>query len=203
ESLLVNRGKGCVAMLPLRGVRDVPALTKEIEGVRDTAAVVLDVKRAADELYEAYLREVVRNALIGAAAIVALLFLALRSPRRVIDVIVPLAAAVALTASAILLSGSRLSIFHVVGLLLVVAVGSNYSLFFDRETPDSHDRERIIVSVLFANIATVIGFGLLSFSHVPILHAIGSTVGIGAILSLVFAAIFITNTTRHPTAKVH
>ncbi|HEV7392813.1 MAG TPA: MMPL family transporter, partial [Burkholderiales bacterium] len=203
DSLLMSRGKGWVAMLPLRGVRDVPALTKEMEAVPNGSALVLDVKRAADELYEAYLREVVRNALLGAAAILALLFLALRSPRRVIDVIVPLAAAVALTASAILLSGSRLSIFHVVGLLLVVAVGSNYSLFFDRETPDSHERERIIVSVLFANIATVIGFGLLSFSHVPILHAIGSTVGIGAILSLVFAAIFIANTTRHPTAKVH
>jgi predicted exporter len=85
--------------------------------------------------------------------------------------------------------------------LLVVAVGSNYSLFFDRQTPDSHDRERTIVSVLFANVATVIGFGLLSFSQVPILHAIGSTVGLGAVLSLVFAAIFIAHTASGATAK--
>jgi predicted exporter len=200
-SLLMNRGTGWVAMLPLRGVRDVPTLTREIGAARDTTVVVLDVKRAADELYEAYLREVVRNALLGAAAIVALLFLALRSTGRVIDVTLPLAAAVAFTASAILLSGSKLSIFHVVGLLLVVAVGSNYSLFFDRQTPDSHDRERTIVSVLFANVATVIGFGLLSFSQVPILHAIGSTVGLGAVLSLVFAAIFIAHTASGATAK--
>jgi predicted exporter len=200
-SLLMTRGTGWVAMLPLRGVRDVPALTREIGAARDTTVVVLDVKRAADELYEAYLREVVRNALLGAAAIVALLFLALRSTRRVVDVTLPLAAAVAFTASAILLSGSRLSIFHVVGLLLVVAVGSNYSLFFDRQTPDSHDRERTIVSVLFANVATVIGFGLLSFSQVPILHAIGSTVGLGAVLSLVFAAIFIAHSASGATAK--
>ena len=37
----------------------------------------------------------------------------------------------------------------------------------------------------------MIGFGVLSFSKVPVLHAIGLTVGLGAILCLVFAAILI------------
>ena len=70
------------------------------------------------------------------------------------------------------------------------------------QTPDGHDRARTIVSVLFANVATVIGFGLLSFSQVPILRAIGSTVGLGAVLSLVFAAIFIAHTAPVPVAKL-
>ena len=48
-----------------------------------------------------------------------------------------------------------------------------------------------MVSLLFANVTTMIGFGLLAFSKVPVLHAIGSTVGIGAILSLAFSAILI------------
>ena len=34
--------------------------------------------------------------------------------------------------------------------------------------------------------------GVLAFSKVPVLNAIGSSVGIGAILSLVFSAILIT-----------
>jgi predicted exporter len=46
------------------------------------------------------------------------------------------------------------------------------------------------VSLLLANVSTVIGFGMLSLSSVPVLHAIGTTVGIGAVLSLVFAAVF-------------
>jgi predicted exporter len=167
---------------------------REIAAVPDAGAIVLDLKSASDELYQAYRREALRNALLGAAAIVVLLLIALRSPRRVIDVITPLVAAVAVTASIIVLSGSKLSIFHLVGLLLVVAVGSNYSLFFDRQVASFEDRERTVVSLLFANVATVIGFGLLSFSQVPILHAIGFTVGVGAVLSLVFAAIFISRT---------
>jgi predicted exporter len=89
-----------------------------------------------------------------------------------------------------LLSGARLSIFHLVGLLLVVAVGSNYSLFFDRETATLLDRGRTLVSLLFANASTVIGFGILSLSSTPVLSAIGSTVALGAVLSLGFSAAF-------------
>jgi predicted exporter len=110
----------------------------------------------------------------------------------------PLAAAVIVTAGVLVLSGTALSIFHLIGLLLVVAVGSNYALFFDRQTASAQDRERTIVSLVFANVTTVIGFGLLAFSKVPVLNAIGSTVGIGAILSLVFSAILITR--AHDTA---
>ncbi len=100
----------------------------------------------------------------------------------------PLAAAVLVT-TAILTAGGKLTIFHLVGLLLVVAVGSNYSLFFDRQRDADSGRERTIVSLLFANISTMIGFGILAFSSVPVLHAIGFTVGVGAVLSLLFSAV--------------
>ena len=37
--------------------------------------------------------------------------------------------------------------------------------------------------------ALLIGFGLLAFSSIPVLSAIGSTVGLGATMALVFSAI--------------
>jgi predicted exporter len=190
DSLLVKRSNEWVAMLPLRGVRDAAALGREIAPHAQGESVLLDLKGAADELYRSYRREAVGHALIGAGAIVVLLLLTLRSPRRVLLVLLPLAAAVIVTTSLILAAGTRLSIFHLVGLLLVVAVGSNYSLFFDRETASLLDRGRTIVSLIFANISTVIGFGILSLSSVPVLGAIGSTVAIGAVLSLAFSAAF-------------
>jgi predicted exporter len=160
--------------------------------------VLLDLKRESDQLYQTYRREIINYSLLGAGAIALLLLLSLRSPRRVFDVLAPLAAAVIVTAGVLVLTGNQLNIFHLVGLLLVVAVGSNYALFFDRQTACAQDWERTIVSLLFANLSTVIGFGLLAFSKVPVLNAIGSTVGIGAILSLVFSAILITR--AHNTA---
>ena len=39
-----------------------------------------------------------------------------------------------------------------------------------------------------ANVTTVAGFGILSLSSIPVLHAIGSTVALGTFLSLAFAA---------------
>jgi predicted exporter len=107
----------------------------------------------------------------------------------VVDVLAPLAAAVIVTACLLTLGGRELTIFHLVGLLLVVAVGSNYSLFFDRQAPSGTDHERTIVSLLFAALTTMIGFGLLSFSSVPVLHGIGSTVALGALFALLFSAI--------------
>jgi predicted exporter len=184
DSLLVQRSSGWTAMLPLRGVTDAGAVAHAIGGT----AVLLDLKQQFDELYRGYLREAVINSLLGAEAIAELLFASLRSPRRVLDVAAPLAAAALATCGLLAVA----SIFHLVGLVLVVAVGSNYSLFFDRDAPSGQDRGRTIVSLLFAAATTVTGFGVLAFSKIPVLSAIGSTVGMGAAMALVFSAIMTT-----------
>ena len=191
DSLLVKRSDGWAAMLPLRGVTDADAVSREIARLQEPTVVLLDLKRDAEQLFQTYRHEVVTHSLAGVAAIGALLFASLHSVRRALGVLAPLAAAVIVTAAILVLGAGTLSIFHLVGLLLVVAVGSNYALFFDRQTASAEDQERTLVSVLFANLSAVIGFGVLAFSKVPVLHAIGSTVGIGAILSLVFSSILI------------
>jgi len=189
DTLLARRKDGWMAMLPLRGVTDAAAIARTIAAPPGARAVLLDLKGESDALYRTYRAEALAYSLLGAAAIVVLLSASLRSPRRVFDVLAPLAAAVLVTAGTLVLGGYQLSIFHLVGLLLVVAVGSNYSLFFDRQVPSGGDRERTIISLVFANVTTLIGFGLLAFSKVPVLHDIGLTVGIGAFLALVFSAI--------------
>jgi predicted exporter len=76
----------------------------------------------------------------------------------------------------------------VVGFLLIVAVGSNYCLFFERREPDARTQERSVASVVLANLCTVSAYGLMSLARVPVLHDIGKTVAIGTFLSLFFAA---------------
>jgi predicted exporter len=189
DSLLVKRENGWVAMLPLQGVTSGEMIDREIGNLPGAKVVLLDMKRESEQLFQTYRREVLTYSLLGAAAIVVLLSASLRSARRVFDVLAPLAAAVVVTSAVLMWFSDKLSIFHLVGLLLVVAVGSNYSLFFDRQALSGQDRQRTIVSLLFASVSTMIGFGLLSFSKVPILNALGSTVGMGAIMALIFSAI--------------
>ncbi len=47
----------------------------------------------------------------------------------------------------------------------------------------------MVASLVLANSCTIIGFGILSFARLQVLHGIGMTVAIGAFLSLVFSAI--------------
>jgi predicted exporter len=189
ESLLIKRKDGWAAILPLRGVTDAAGIAREIDSNPETPAMLHDVKRESSALYRSYRQDALTYALLGAGVIVVLLFASLRSPRRVFDVLAPLVAAVVAVTALLAAGGHQLSLFHLVGLLLVVAVGSNYSLFFDRRMSSIRDRERTLVSLLFAASSTMIGFGVLALSQVPVLNALGATVGMGALMALVFSAI--------------
>jgi predicted exporter len=103
----------------------------------------------------------------------------------------PLALAVLCVMAVMRMSGTQLTIIHLVGLLLIVAVGSNYALFFDggAQPGNDADRRQMQISLVVANLTTVGSFGLLGFSNVPVLSAIGVTVGPGALLALVFSAV--------------
>lgn len=156
--------------------------------------LLVDIKGEADRLYSGYLHQALMLSLAGLVAIIALLGVALRSPGRVLRVLAPLVGAVVTVAAALALAGQPLTILHLVGLLLIVAVGSNYALFFNRR-PDPRGAHggitpRTLASLLLANLTTVAGFGVLALSSVPVLQAIGVTVGPGAILALLFSAVF-------------
>jgi predicted exporter len=187
DTLLLERRGEWFALLPLAGLRDPGQLTSATAGM--DGVHLLDLKQEADSLYRGYRAQAMVFAACGAGAIAVLLLVALRSWRRSADVMLPLAAAVIVTCAAFTLGDRQLTMFHLIGLLLVVGVGSNYSLFFERETFMRSDRELTVVSIVLCNFSTIVGFGLLSAARAPVLSAIGGTVALGAFLSLIFAAI--------------
>jgi predicted exporter len=153
-----------------------------------TGALLVDLKSEADRLYAGYLGRAAKMSAVGLAVIVALLFAALREPMRVARVMAPLVAGVLVVAAWHALSGTRLTLLHLVGLLLVVAIGSNYALFFDRMAHSGSGAARTLASLTLANATTVASFGVLAVSTIPILHAIGATVALGAAATLLFSA---------------
>jgi predicted exporter len=103
-------------------------------------------------------------------------------------VCLPLAQAVLLTLAGLVLAGVPLGILHLVGLLLVVAVGSNYALFFDQLAQGGPADDDTLASLVLANLTTVVSFGLISVSAIPALAAIGQVVAPGALLALLLSA---------------
>jgi predicted exporter len=200
DALLLHQGGTWRALMPLKSAATGPS-AQGVDDRRVAAALAeggvpgatfIDLKRESDRMYAGYLREAIQAALGGVAAIVVLLLATLRSPARVLRLLLPLAAAVLVVTAALALAGERLTLLHLVGMLLVVAVGSNYALFFDASGAAGEGggpSPETLASLLVANLATLAGFGILALSSVPVLHAIGVVVGPGAFLALVFSAL--------------
>lgn len=225
DSLLVRGADGWRALLPLQApvsaghARDIDAglVRRAVSVGAPDRVTVLDIKAQADALYSGYLAGAVRLSLAGFAAIVVLLLVTLRGALRVARVVLPLALAVLTVAAGLTLFGERLTLLHIVGMLLIVAVGSNYALFFDHgricrsalgdraggagAAPVDEGTALTLASLLVANCATVVAFGVLAFSSVPVLHDLGETVAPGAFLALVYAAL-LTDARRPATASV-
>ena len=194
EALLQSSGGAVTAYLPITGPGGGDLSPAALARLRTAvagatpAATLLDLKAEADALYAHYLRQAVSLSLAGLAALCVLLAWAL-SPARALRVVAPLALAVLTVAAAFAAAGERLGILHVVGMLLIIAVGSNYALFFDRLTGREPSAvPRTLASLVVANLATVAGFGVLAFSGVPVLAALGRTVAPGALLALLYSA---------------
>ena len=213
EALIMHQSDHWYALLPLHAADpaapgiDSARVSRALAAAGLSNAELLDPKMESDALYASYLREAMRLSLAGLVAIVALLWIALRSPARVARVLAPLLLAVLAVAAGMAACGRQLTILHLVGMLLIVAVGSNYALFFDAHHASDADAAGpdqaaplTLASLVIANLCTVIGFGLLSFSRVPVLEALGATVAPGAFLALLFAAVLTPRPRRGPLA---
>jgi predicted exporter len=196
ESMLLPHGDGWRVVLPVAEVQTPDAAATPDRGPLRAAlaaagqadALIVELGEEARSLYATYLSEAITLSLLGFAALVLLLTVALRSPRRLFRVLAPLVLSVLLVTAGLALAGEQLLLLHLVGLLLIVAVGSNYALFFDRSAAGGGIEHHALGSLMLANLTAVIGFGTLAFSNVPVLHALGITVGPGAILALVLSA---------------
>lgn len=209
DGLLLHGSAGWSAVLPLRTPQgtdgelqtiDGTAIRQALAAAGQSQALFVDMLEETNGLYATYLDEAILLSLAGFAVIVVVLAAALRSAARLTRVLLPLIAAVLLVVAGLALIGEKMTLLHLVGLLLTVAVGSNYTLFFDRGASAVTDAgtPQTLASLAVANCATTIGFGILAFSQVPVLRAIGITVGPGAVLALLLAAILAGRRERSP-----
>ncbi len=192
RSLLVHSGGEWIALLPLRGIAEPETLSGVFASPASSPTLpqvfLLDLKEESNRLVNGYRNESLRLIGFGLLAILAVLAIGLRDVMAVARVLLPALIAVAVTVACLLLLGRRLNLFHLVSLLLVIGVGLNYALFFDRHEPDPEKRRLTLLALLVCSLTTLSAFGALAFSGTPVLHAIGMTVALGTVLSLLVAA---------------
>ena len=100
-------------------------------------------------------------------------------------VMAPPAAAVALTPGLLALAGRGFSFFDAMALVLVLAIGVDYTVFCAEAS--GARRAVTLVAVTLAAISTLLSFGLLAFSDTAAVQAFGATMLCGIALAFVFS----------------
>jgi predicted exporter len=99
--------------------------------------------------------------------------------------ILPPILATVLVPATLSLAGEPFTFFHAMGLLLVVAIGVDYTIFCAEAPPGHHSVT--MLGILLATITTLLSFGLLGVSSAAAVRAFGFTMLVG-IISAYFLA---------------
>lgn len=160
---------------------------------------IVDITGELRGMYARYLHEAGVQAGFGALALCLVLLAHLRSWARLWRIAQSVGAAALIVIATLALAGVELGILHLVGLLLTVAIGSNYALFFDQLRADQQGQaidEDMLASLALANVTAATSFFLLALSGIPTLNALGQVVAPGIVLCLLLSAAFIPTTAR-------
>jgi predicted exporter len=190
QPLLYEDASGWKGLLLLSGLVPGPAFRDWWQQRDVGSAQLLDLKQTSTAMIEGFRDSSLERLLLGVAAILLVVAIGLRSLSQALRVLLPVLLSVAL--SAVLLGGlgERLSLFHLIALLLVTGIGIDYSLFFQRAASQETLRPGIVHALVVCAVSTVTVFGILSLSTIPVLHAIGITVTIAIPLCFLLALAF-------------
>jgi predicted exporter len=188
RSLLFRQDKHWVSLIPLHGNIKTDRLQAWVTTMPDPGLRFLDLKNASNRIINHYRDEALWYVVMGAMVILVLLLLRFRSIAMVTRILLPIVAAELTVVVVLLLLGFKLSVFHLVGLLLVMGIGLDYSLFFNREHNDVSEGHRTTQSLIVCSVTTILVFGVLAFSQTPVLSTIGLTASIGSLLCLLLSA---------------
>ncbi len=179
-------------VIPLTGLADAERLRSRLAALSETAVSYVDQRATTEDMLTEFRRSALQQLAWGALVIILILLLALRSGRAIFQVALPIALALLATLAGLRLLDISLSLFNLIALLLVAGIGIDYALFFARSSRLKNDLEtsaRTLQSITVSALSSLIVFGLLAQSSIPVLHMLGVTVALGVACSFLLTFI--------------
>jgi predicted exporter len=173
-----KEGGGWLGLVTLSGVHDADALAALARGSGGTVRL-LDIKAASESLVAAYRQRILQALAVAAVLLVLTIVIALRSVRRAWHVLAPMTLATFLVLAVERAAGIQISLFHLIALILAAGLGLHYALFFERDTGDPAEQRRTLHATVVCVLSALLVFGMLAWSSIPVLRAIGLTVALG------------------------
>ena len=186
DSLRVELDGQIAILTRTRGLADTQLLRERLADIE--GALVFDQQELLEEIYGSHRRSTLRLVALGLLAVLAMIALRYRRVGATLAAFAPALLAAGTAVAVLTLAGFTLNLFHVVSLLLVLSMGVDYGVFL----AESHGRTgdelaATLLSLLACCMSTVLAFGLLAMSSNPALRAVGLTVGLGVLASLLLA----------------
>ncbi len=184
STLLVPREDRWTGVVLLTGVRDPGALAAAIAPLDGVEFV--DLRAEMNEMMSSFKDAALTRLAVGAVVLTMIVAYGVRSLRQTVAVLLPVAIAVAFDLAVLSWTDERLTLFHLVSLLVVVGIGMDYGLFFGL-SGDTDGYGRTLHALLVCSSSTAAGFFMLWLSSLPVLNAIGQTVTVGVAFAFVGA----------------
>jgi len=187
RSFRVHLGERVGFITFLAGVVHADRIEARLEDL--PGAVFLRQSDLLNAAQSAYQRSTIELLGWGLLAVLVLLGLRYREPRRVLASFLPSILAAGVTVSVLTLAGRGLDLISLTALLFVVSMGVDYSVFLvdAHDEPDSRSVSAALTGALLACVSTVGAFGLLAVSTHPVLSNLGLTAAVGIGTSLLLA----------------
>jgi predicted exporter len=187
RSFRVSLGERVGFITFLHGVTDAEAIDARLADL--PGAIFLRQSDLFNAAQLDYQQSTVELLAWGLLAVLCLLALRYREPRRTLVSFVPSVIAAGVTVSVLTLVGRGLDLISLTALLFVVSMGVDYSVFLVDAYDESDPRSvaAALCGALLACVSTVVAFGLLAMSDHPVLSNLGLTAAVGITTSLLLA----------------
>jgi predicted exporter len=169
----------------VRGVKDPAALKSDLAAV--DGAFFFDQHRFLAEAYGKYRERTLELMGLGLVLVFLIVFARYRRLRLTLAAFLPALLAAGCTLGVLGLAGLEANLMHLVALLLVLSMGVDYGIFMVEHRNEPESRSATLLSIVIACLTTVFSFGALALSINPALRALGVSVFVGDVLSLLLA----------------
>lgn len=153
----------------------------------------IDIYQKYSHIFASY-RSIVL-CLIGSVFLVISIFLAFReSIRASVEIVSPVVLSLLASIGIIGLWGMPFTLFHAMGLLMVLCIGIDYALFLYWRIPSKNPgqgKDLHLLANSLAALTTILSFGLLALSSTTAVHSFGVSVFMGIVLCFCVTTLFL------------
>lgn len=189
SQLVTHSSEQVIGVITLSGVESNQAIQHFVEQHKPLGLIYFNQRALVAEQISEIRLGLYQSLIFIMLALAISIAVKFRNLHKVLTVLGPIVLAIGFTVATLTLLNISLSIFHLMSLMLVAAIGIDYSLLFAQGAEQKSDSKAWIHSIRIAFFTTLGSFGILSLSQLALLNAIGLTVLIGVLWVYLFAAL--------------